>query len=443
MKLKLTLFLLAISFTAFSQNALHFDGVNDYVQSSFPGPTGNSSRTVEASVKIASISSAQKVICDWGEMPIGQRFTLNIINGIPRIEVGGFGISAPTALSLNVWHHLAATYEATSNSLILYVDGVLANQGIPTVTVTTSGTNGMVIGRRNDSTNYFGGSIDEVRIWSVVRSPGEISAYKNAELCLPVNGLFTYYKFNEGTASGNNAGLTSLPDLTGNNNNGNLNGFALTGNTSNWVSGLSTFFTSTATLCKGSAYVFGSQTLTAAGQYTETFVNTQGCDSVVVLTLSLDSVNTGVFQSGNILVSQQLNGIYQWVDCTNNFAAINGQIGNSYTASASGNYAVIVTKNGCSDTSVCIAVTVSGLSQEKSENLFLLYPNPSQQSCLISSAGAKEVVLSVYNPLGVVIYRQDFKEQLLLETGHLQNGIYVVELKSDSGMQIQKLVVNH
>lgn len=55
----------------------------------------------------------------------------NIISGIPRIEVGGFGMSALSAISLANWHHLAATYEGVNNTLKLYVDGVLVKRRFP------------------------------------------------------------------------------------------------------------------------------------------------------------------------------------------------------------------------------------------------------------------------------------------------------------------------
>lgn len=43
------------------------------------------------------------------------------------------------------------------------------------------------------------------------------------------------------------------------------------------------------TICDGESYQFGTQNLTTAGQYTETFQNMNGCDSTVTLTLSVVS----------------------------------------------------------------------------------------------------------------------------------------------------------
>ncbi|MBK9337263.1 MAG: hypothetical protein IPM98_12075 [Lewinellaceae bacterium] len=44
-----------------------------------------------------------------------------------------------------------------------------------------------------------------------------------------------YYKFNQGFANANNAGITTLDDATTNNNDGTLTNFGLTGLSSNWV----------------------------------------------------------------------------------------------------------------------------------------------------------------------------------------------------------------
>ena len=44
---------------------------------------------------------------------------------------------------------------------------------------------------------------------------------------------------------------------------------------------------SNATICNGSTYTFGSQSLTLAGQYTEIFTATNGCDSTVTLDLTV------------------------------------------------------------------------------------------------------------------------------------------------------------
>ncbi|MBK7966180.1 MAG: T9SS type A sorting domain-containing protein [Bacteroidetes bacterium] len=436
-----TLFLLLISFNLSAQNALNFDGTNDFVMTNFPGPTGNSTRTVEAMIKFTTLSSSQKVILDWGDMAVGNRFTLNIINGIPRIEVGGFGVSAPSALSAGGWHHIAGVYESTGNILKLYVNGSLANSGIPTVTVATSALNNIMIGRRNDSINYFQGSIDEVRIWSDERTSTEIANYKNVELCLPAPNLEAYYRFNEGAAGGNNAGITSLPDLSTLSNNGTLNGFALTGITSNWVTGINSLFTQSATICKGTPFIFGTQTITTGGVYLETFITTLGCDSTVQLTLTLDSVNTTVFQSSNSLISQQLSATYQWVDCNNNYAALPGQTSGSFTAMANGSYAAIITKGNCTDTTACFSITTIGIHENNLDAQFTLAPNPSTTSCLITAPTGKNALYTLYDLQGRIVQSKTFNTSENINTSALNPGLYFVEVINNGSVAIQKLMI--
>lgn len=56
--------------------------------------------------------------------------------------------------------------------------------------------------------------------------------------------------------------------------------------------------TDAVTICNGSTYTFGTQTLTTSGTYTEVFTSIDGCDSTVVLTLStVASFTTNLVES--------------------------------------------------------------------------------------------------------------------------------------------------
>lgn len=51
-------------------------------------------------------------------------------------------------------------------------------------------------------------------------------------------GLLATYYFNQGAANSDNSGVTTLTDAMGNNRNGALENFALSGTSSNWSSGV-------------------------------------------------------------------------------------------------------------------------------------------------------------------------------------------------------------
>jgi len=62
-------------------------------------------------------------------------------------------------------------------------------------------------------------------------------------------------------------------------------------------------------------------------------------------------------------MANQAVGSYQWVDCDNAFAPINGENSQSFTASVTGNYAVEIEDEGCVVTSACELIDFSGLEE--------------------------------------------------------------------------------
>lgn len=224
---KVILFIVIVS-TGYSQGSLNFDGVNDFVQTSYAGVLGSSPRSIEAWIRT---TSPQLTIVDYGEFnsPNGRRFTLTVTNtGLLRVEVRGWGVNGTTILTDNLWHHVAVTYNGTNFKL--YVDGILEATGTSSVTVnTTSSTSlppGVRIGNRSNinSTyvNYFSGDIDEVRFWDFELSNTDITLNMNTEIPGSTSGLTGYWKMNETT------GTVATDDSNGGNN-GILFNFALDG----------------------------------------------------------------------------------------------------------------------------------------------------------------------------------------------------------------------
>ncbi|MCI4670891.1 MAG: T9SS type A sorting domain-containing protein [Bacteroidia bacterium] len=327
---------------AFSQNpnGLDLDGINDYVQTSFPAMGGNVPRTIEAWIKTTananpSNGGVQQIITDWGSFVTGGRFTFNVLwsNAI-RVEVGGSGLSGSIPVNDGMWHHVAVTYNpsAGSSPFRLYVDGNLDVSGNITTPVNTVVGN-MRIGQRVDGARHFDGTIDEVRVWNFVKSQSQIMAELNNELCGTPTGLMVYYNFNQGSAGNSNIGQTTLFDQSGNARNGSLINFALSGSSSNWVSGAtlgqaSGIFNLRINSCGPYTSPSGNNTWTSSGIYTDTVTSTTGCDSVLNIDLTISSSSTGA-----------LNAL-----ACDSFISPSGR----YTWMSSGNYSdTLVNQSGC------------------------------------------------------------------------------------------------
>lgn len=129
------------------------------------------------------------------------------------------------------WQHYAVTYDDSTQMMTLYRNGVAVSEKVG---VAPQSAASVQLGQYA-SCCQFRGMMDEVRIWDHARDGADIANDYNKALTGSESGLLAYYNFNQGVANGDNTGITTLNDLTGNNE-GTLKNFALTANsTSNFV----------------------------------------------------------------------------------------------------------------------------------------------------------------------------------------------------------------
>ncbi len=298
-------FAFIISHVTTAQNSLSLDGIDDYVQTNFTGIGGSNARTVEAWINTtananASAGGSQQIITDWGSNTTGGRFTFCLLysNAI-RLESNGNGLSGTIPLNDGNWHHVAAVYDPLStNTVKLYVDGVLDVQGNITVGVNTGNAVNMRIGKRIDDAKLFNGKIDEVRVWNVAKTQAQLQANSGAELCNVSQDLVAYYNFNHGNVGASNTGNNILSDLSGNNHPGILNSFSLSGTNSNWVLGapLTLGMNSASSIvhaCSSYTWAANNTTYTTNGTHTVNMANANvhGCDSSTTIQLFVHYAN--------------------------------------------------------------------------------------------------------------------------------------------------------
>jgi hypothetical protein len=91
-------------------------------------------------------------------------------------------------------------------------------------------------------------------------------------------------------------------------------------------------------------------------------------------------VDTSVTQNQEVLTANVAGASYQWINCDNGNSPMVGETQQSFTATTEGNYAVIVSENGCIDTSVCFYISITGLPVNTFKHNITLYPNPTDGS---------------------------------------------------------------
>ena len=262
--------------------SMSFDGGNDYVNlGSFTNYNLNNSST--------SISVMLKAFVSG----FGYQGSESYIFGTPmfagnndrgfRIETKAnntFGIAAGGNSDIvytysankqaNVWYDIAMVLDQSQDIIFLYVDGVLESQVSISQIGTINNAYNLNIGAFENGSwlgNLFSGSVDNISIWNTVLTQQEIQEYIN---CPPNGneiGLVGYWNFEEG--EGNTA-----YDLTGNGNDGIINGATYSSD---------------------------------VPEHSCQLINSNGCDSVVTLDLTILDSTTGIDV-------QEHCDSYTWID---------------------------------------------------------------------------------------------------------------------------------
>lgn len=240
-----------ISITANAQPgaALNFDGtwVTDRnVYASGPGnglPLGNSPRTIELWMNWKPQNDWYSLV-GWGTN-FWEGSNLIMQNGYVYLwGTGTYFVHTTSRIPENTWTHVAMTWDGTT--LQYYINGLPAGTythdpatGDPIIFNTSLTHAGIDIGKLiNFTADYYAGSLDEVRIWNVVRTQAQIQEYMNCEIQDAPCTLKANFHFNQGIAGGDNTTppVNILDDASVNNNDATLYNFLLDGTTSNWVS---------------------------------------------------------------------------------------------------------------------------------------------------------------------------------------------------------------
>ncbi|MFT4986826.1 MAG: hypothetical protein ACI81Y_002700 [Glaciecola sp.] len=229
--------------SAQSQNALHFDGINDNVQlTHFDRPE---TMTIEIWLK-AELNPEPADIISWSNSSGGYTAEVLIVNGnVGYAEYDGtdFPISDPVFIGDGDWHHIAIVRDGGGlNNVSMYLDGVL--QTITSIDL-TGPTNDLRLGAENFGSvlRFYQGAMDDLKIWNYARTVEEIQSDMNIELIGDEEGLLTYYNFNQGIANEDNDTVDTLIDGSAGGNTGDLNNFSLSGTISNWIGGPSVLVT--------------------------------------------------------------------------------------------------------------------------------------------------------------------------------------------------------
>lgn len=196
--------------------------------------------------------------------------------------------------------------------------------------------------------------------------------------------------------------------------------------------------TQNVSICEGSSFEFAGQELTDSGSYTNVFEAVNQCDSTVTVNLNVVEIIPTVSVIGGIITTPQPGFSYQWIDCDNGNAPVDGATSQFFIPTDDGNYAVQITSEvGCFGQSECAFVT--GVEEIADQNTVLIYPNPSNGNFFVSAA--KPTKIFITNELGQVVRNINITSDgsQVSEITGLAPGVYFVT--DESKTFVQKIAV--
>jgi uncharacterized repeat protein (TIGR03803 family) len=179
-----------------------------------------------------------------------------------------------------------------------------------------------------------------------------------------------------------------------------------------------------------------------SGNYSDTIPNRAGFDSVITVYLNINNVDNTITLNQSVLLANASDVSYQWINCSNENAPIEGETGQTFTATADGSYAVIVNQNGCMDTSECIEVNLTGLMFSSFKENIILYPNPSEGSFNIDMGKEfPECEITVVQPDGRIIRKELFRNRKAFDLRLTAvSGQYLMIIRAGNEQAIFKII---
>ena len=403
-------------------NALHFDGVNDYV--SLPMQFyKHGAFTIEMWIKPDAIPATGIVSLlntnSWNTDANGASAHFQISDSKLSLAVNGINDGHPTSSYTpipNVWQHIAVTY-ARGIAVKFYVNGNLVSTVTKGYVMPLAKIDDACLGSWGGTSRFFNGAIDEVRVWNEVLTEEQIRdnmnvSFENTSNNFPINQqyinpyLSLNYNFNHGIDSQYNKYATNLTDYSGSRWDGTLKNYALDGTTSNFVKGVDF--------------------------------------PILYVSSKTDTISSANNSNDTIKVSSNVKWHVQsdqsWLK-----ANVDSLIGNGefiLTATQNPTNALrtaTVTVSATGTVTKTIAVTqIANIStgiESPSKKILTLLPNPVSNGFSINM-GERKSTLSIYNSNGILVLLKQIEGKSYVDITSLPSGVYMLKV---NGM-VEKII---
>jgi hypothetical protein len=205
--------------------------------------------------------------------------------------------------------------------------------------------------------------------------------------------------------------------------------------------------------CQNASSPSGAITGATAQAYTPTIsgyyaceINLGGCVVTSTCTyITVCPLSNAVTLTGNTITVNTIpqDPYFEWFNCADDETVI-GTNSPSFTATTSGNYAVYIYSDWeeCSVISECVTISIAGI-KENEIHTFNVSPNPASTTVSINNLEIGSTIQIADMTGKIVSEKIVLASEMTLDINDLNNGIYFVQLATNTGIVgAKKLVVN-
>ncbi|MGB0807178.1 MAG: LamG domain-containing protein, partial [Salibacteraceae bacterium] len=291
-----------------SNTGSSFNGSSSYISLGTSNRSVSNTITISVWVKTNTNSNNTECLVSKYDWSVNKGYLLKYKNGYPDIQgrnnSGSYMSTSNTTMFIadGNWHHLIGVI--ADNTWQIWVDGVLASSttsfGQNTSITNSYPTTVGAYYSQGSRSMYYGGILDEVRIYNRTLLSTEISYLANQQNNSAIQNFSTCNTY-----------------------------------TSPWDGAL----------------------WNNSGKYSSIKYGSDVADSIQIIDLVVNSIDTSVTVNGPAVHAVfNPNYSYQWIDCSVNLPII-GEQDSIFAPLQNGSYAVVITNGTCTDTSSCVSYT--------------------------------------------------------------------------------------
>ncbi len=146
-----------------------------------------------------------------------------------------------------------------------------------------------------------------------------------------------------------------------------------------------------------------------------------------------------VTQVTDTLTATETGATYQWVDCNNSNAPISGETAREFTATTNGNYAVEVTKGGCTVLSICTEIANLSTPTFNIDTVITIFPNPTKGDFKVKIN--EPAALTIYDLMGKLVFDKTVSSGANLIQTKMSSGAYIIAIKTESGKYVNRKLI--